>query len=393
VRGRGRALLLCAALAAAAACGGRRPPQELAAARALAASPLYAAARKLSPETWHAAEEALARAAAAAKKGDAQEARLASLEAQALFKTALVLADGKKAAARALEAKEKTAAHAAAAQKFSTLRRDAEKRFLKIVDYHFAQKDEAALMKSAFALDRGKFLALDEEGRAAWEAAHAPGLEKTLALAESYAAAAGLIVRACVAAGAQQQEAQEAIAAARAAKDGSWEARRPLVDDALLKAERLLVHARLLATPAPLENPAASDAAVALVKGATAGEALFFSSGLKGIALSAADPWDAGAGALSAAALSVVGKLGALVKGRTSVLLLVEAYAYPPQAKDAKAVSDAIAAAVMAALPVENAAGSGIAAVGRGAAPPPDPSSCVFAPCPGGRVDITIVNY
>jgi hypothetical protein len=282
-----------------AACGSKTVLPEISSAETLSGSKIAAAAKKLAPEPWKKGEAALAESRSLARKGKGLEAKLAALESMVYFKTAIAAAQEKIALERITKAKEDAARFGGEREKYAAMRQDAEARFLQIMAYHMEQKDEADLKRSSFETEREKYLKLSDSEKEKWNDAQKPALRKDLAYAESLLDVAGLIAARFGGPKAERDEAESADSAARGALEGSWESARPLVDDALLKAERLLVHQRIMAKPASLQNPAASTETLQMIKTGLKGEKVFIAAGLKGILISIENPWDAGASKLT----------------------------------------------------------------------------------------------
>jgi len=377
----------------AAACGSRILPSEIAAAEGLSKSSLSAQTMKLAPSEWQEGTAALEESRRLAKKGKTAQSRLKALEALIYFKTAIAVAKGKVAEGRIRKAKDDMAQYENEREKFATLRQDAEVRFLQIMAYHMEQKDEAFLRRSNFENEREKYLKLTLEEKEKWDKAHRPALEKNLLYAGSLVEAAKLITSRYGSGKAVQDEAIGAISAASDALDGPWETARPLVDEALMKAERLLEHQRIKAKPHPLENPASAEETLEMVKKNLEDKKVFVSASFKGILVSVENPWDGKKAELKDSALSVIEVLAGILKDGDDALVLIESYHFDKDAEKARIVSEAIGLTALSHFESKKLAADRVAAAGWGNAQVHDPGPCLVNACPGGRLDIVIVSY
>ena len=375
---------------AAAGCGSKTYPAELVDAEAMTKSHVAASAMKLAPSIWKKGTEALEKSRSLAKKGKAVESKLAGLEALIHFKTAVAVAEEKIAKDRLRQAQEGAAQYAAQEEKFRVLRQDAEARFLQIMSYHMAQKDEAAQRKSSFESERAKYLELDKKEKKSWDEAQRPILEKTLHHVRSLIAAADLVASRFGDLPSQRQEAESAAAEAEKALGGSWETARPLVDEALMKAERLLEHERIMAKPSALKNPATLEETLAMVKKNLEGKGAFVSATFTGILVSVENPWEGASAKLGSQAAGAVAEVARLLEGRENALTLVAAYHF---GKEPATASEAIALTAQANLEKGKLPAGSIAALSWGDATPFDAGPCLASACPGGRLDIFVVNY
>jgi hypothetical protein len=375
-----------------AACGSKTVLPEISSAEALSGSKIAAAAKKLAPEPWKKGEAALAESRSLARKGKGLDAKLAALESMVYFKTAIAAAQEKIALERIAKAKEDAARFGGEREKYAALRQDAEARFLQIMAYHMEQKDEADLKRSSFETEREKYLKLSDSEKKKWDDAQKPALRKDLAYAESLLDVAGLIAARFGGAKTEKDEAESADSAARGALEGSWESARPLVDDALLKAERLLVHQRIMAKPASLQNPAESKETLQMIKTGLKGENVFIAAGLKGILISVENPWDAGASKLTGRAVKVLEAIGGFVKGSKGALLYIQSYSFGEDGEKSRSASEAAAASAMQALEAFKLPAGSALSRGLGIGPIIDPGPCLAGQCPGGRLDVIIVQ-
>ncbi len=388
-----RAALLAAALVFAAACGTRSYPPEFHDAEAMTRSHVAAAAKRLAPAKWKLGADALELSRALAKKGKEPEARLAAMEALIHFKTAAAQAEGIVAGERIGDAKEMIRHYENEKEKFTVLRQDAEKRFLNVMAFHLEQKDDAQVRKSNFEKDREKYLKLSDEEKAAWDKEAKPGLKKNIQHAEALMAAAGLLVSDKSPAATQQAEARDALDAAAGALDGSWESARPLVDEAMMKAERLLAHARILAKPDPLENPASIPDTFKMMKKNLEPEGALVSVTFAGVLIALPNPWDGKNGALRDSAAGTLEEIAGILKGREHAAVLIQSYHFEADSQKADTTAEAMALTAQAKLEKGKVPAGSIAAKTWGNAVPYDAGPCLGQACPDGRIDIVIVSY
>jgi hypothetical protein len=393
LRAAAMAALLAAAALCAASCGARSYPSEFHDAEAMTKSHVAAAAKRLAPDTWKLGADALEQCRAYAKKGKEPEARLAAMEALVHFKTAVARAEGIVAEERIRDAVDLGLHYENEKEKFTVLRQDAEKRFLNVMAYHLEQKDDAQVRKSNFDKDREKYLELSQEEKETWDKEARPGLRKNLQHAEALIAAAGLLVSQGSPAAAQKAEAEKALETAAGAVEGSWESARPLVDEAMMKAERLLAHARILAKPDPLENPASDGDTFKMVKKNLEPLGALVSATFKGILVALPDPWDAGKGALTKSATKALEEIAGLLKGRERPLVLIQSYHFEADSDKADTTAEAMALTAQAGLEKGKVPAEGMASKSWGNAVPYDAGPCLGQVCADGRLDIFIVSY
>ena len=373
-------------------CSGAIYPREIAQAQALTESKLALSARKLAPDLWKLGSDALAASRESAGKGDGTDSRLLAAEAMIHFKTAIAVSMGKVADERKRSLKEDIARYESDREKFATLRKDAELRFLKVMSYHMEQKDEAELRRSSFENERKKYLKLTDEEKEKWDKLHRPALQKQLQSAAGLVEVARFIAFHFNELQAQQDEAEKALATASAALAGPWDTARPLVDDALLKAQRLLMHQRILAKPGLLENPAARADIFEMV-GKNLGGKVFVSATFKGILLSIENPWEGKKHGLKSSAAALLEDIAGLIGGGKEALVFIETYYFDKSEKISLETSDEIGKSAMNVLLDKNVDGERIAFKGWGAAASADSGPCLASACPDGRLDIIIVNF
>ncbi|MFH1434711.1 MAG: hypothetical protein ABIJ56_03245 [Pseudomonadota bacterium] len=373
-------------------CAGATYPREIAQAQALTESKLALSARKLAPALWKLGSDALAASLERAGKGDSTESGLLATEAMIHFKTAIAVSRGKVADERIRSLKEDMARYENDREKFTTLRKDAEVRFLKIMSYHMEQKDEAELRRSSFENEREKYLKLTDEEKEKWNNLHRPALGRQLQSAAGLVEVARFMAFHFGELQAQQDEAEKALATASDALPGPWDTARPLVDDALLKAQRLLMHQRILAKPGPIENPAARTDIFEMV-GKNLGGKVFVSATFKGILLSIENPWEGKKGGLKGSAAALIDDIAGLLGGGKEALVFIETYYFDKSEKISLETSDEIGKSAMSALLDRNLDSERIAFKGWGAVASADSGPCLSSACPDGRLDIIIVNF
>jgi hypothetical protein len=374
------------------ACGPPPPPAYITDVESLAAGPAAEGAEKRAPSLWKKASDALEKARQAHARGDDPAARSLALEASILFKTAMAVARQKKAEARIDGAEDRIAGASKELKKFTSLRIDSQSRYLELLSFHDAQKDASKAILAAFQKDREAFSKMSEEEKETWLAAESLRLGRLVQAARSSIAAAAFLGSDKILPS-ETKEANEALSKAEKAQDAGWENLRPLADEAFLRAERLLVHVRALAKPKPMSNPAADPQVVERFVKAIGGARVMVSATAKGILLSFADPLDEQTGALDEktregleTALGAAGKTG-------KPAFFIEAYRSEGcGAKGCEVDSRMIAELAAAALVSAGVPESDIATHGWGQEPAPDPGHCLAEACPGGRLDVVIVN-
>ena len=387
-----RIFALAIALSMLGGCSPATYPQEIAQAQALTESKLALSAKKLAPSLWKLGSDALAASRESAGKGDGTDSRLLAAEAMIHFKTAIAVSGGKMADERIRSLKKDIARYRNDREKFTTLRKDAEVRFLKVMSYHMEQKDEAELRRSSFINELDKYLKLTDEEKEKWDKLRRTALQKQLQSAAGLVEVARFIAFHFGVLQAQQDEAEKSLMTASAALAGPWDAARPLVDDALLKAQRLLMHQRILAKPGLLENPAARADIFEMV-GKNLGGKVFVSATFKGILLSIENPWEKKKGALNSSAAALLDDIAGLLGGGKDALIFIETYYYDKSEKISLETSDEIGKSAMNVLLEKNLDGERIAFKGWGSAASADSGPCLSSTCPGGRLDIIIVTY
>jgi hypothetical protein len=385
--------LVAAAALIAASCGARSYPSEFHDAEAMTRSHVAAAAKRLAPATWKLGADALEESRTFAKKGKEAEARLAAMKALILFKTAVARAEGMVAEERIRDANDGSLHYENEKEKFTVLRQDAEKRFLHVMAFHLEQKDDAQVRKSNFDKDREKYLKLSDEEKAAWDKEAGPGLRKNLQHVQALIAAAGLLISQGSPAAAQKAEAEQALESAAGALDGPWESARPLVDEAMMKAERLLAHARILAKPDPLGNPASDPGTFGMMKKNLEPLGALVSATFKGILIALPDPWDGKEGKLKGSAAGALEEIAGLLKGREAALVLIQSYHFDADSQEAGTTAEAMALTAQAALEKGKVPAEAVASRTWGNAVPYDAGPCLGKACPDGRLDIFIISY
>ncbi|MBW2260522.1 MAG: DUF4398 domain-containing protein [Deltaproteobacteria bacterium] len=386
-----RAVLLVVA-AALVSCGPPPAPSYITDAAGIESSPAAQDARVKAPALWKSATDALERARNAHAAGDEPRALALAMEASALFKTAIAVMREKKAGARIAAAERRIEEAGIELAKFKSLRIDSQARFLELHAYHETQKDAAKASLAAFKKDRDMMAGLEDGEKSKWLAVEAGRIATALQ------AAAGAVL-AAEALGCEKllpsetKETREALEKAQQAQGADWETTRPLSDDARLRADRLLNHTRTLNKPDPLENPATDAHLVERFVKALADTRVMVSATTRGILLSLRDPLDAKDGGLTDEALEAIGtSLGAMGDASKSVIL-VEAYLCEECSgevcieKSGKIALSAARELVNGGVPE-----SAVFSRGWGESPPPDPGHCLAEACPGGRLDILIVN-
>ncbi len=382
-------IVLAAALAA---CGPPTSPVYITDVASIESSPAAQGAREKAPALWKSASEALEKARQAHAAGDEPRARSLAMEASILFKTAIAVMREKKAQARIAAAEERIGEAGVELARFRSLRIDSQARFLELHAFHEAQKDAAKASLAAFKKDRDMLAGLDDGEKSKWLAVEAERIATVLQ------AAAGAVL-AAEALGCEKllpsetKETRESLEKARQAQAAEWETIRPLSDDARLRADRLLNHTRTLGKPDPLVNPAADAKLVERLVKALADTRVMVSATPRGILLSLRDPYDTKDGGLTDEALGAIDTaLGAM--GNTSkCVILAEAYlseGCTGEACDEKTGKIAQSAALK--LVDSGVPESAVFPKGWGRSPLPDPGHCLAEACPGGRLDIVIVN-
>ncbi len=365
-------------------CGPPPPPAYITDVQALADSQEAQKAKDRAPELYAKARDALDQAIAAHVGDDETLARSKALEASIVLKTAIAGARQKVAGARILAAQDRIARAGEDLERMRSLRLDAEQRFLSLVAFHDEQSDLATNLQSRFEADQQKVAKLDPAEIAAWEKVEQDRLARVLQGARCFVAAAEALGCAALVPS-ETGDTLSAIGNAGKALGDDWKILRPLVDDAALRAERLLVHTRAMSQPAPLDNPASDTKAVERFITALKGTGAMVSATRMGILVSIEDPLIEGQ--LSPSSVAVIVALdSALGDGIHPVL--VQSWAPSGCAgSDCDAKSEDIAEAALTAL------GTTVKATARswGNAPFSDPGHCLSGSCTAGRLDIVIL--
>ncbi len=382
-------IVLAAVLAS---CGPPPPPAYITDVASIEASPAAQGAREKAPALWKSAGEALEKARQAHASGDESLARSLATEASILFKTAIAVMREKKAQARIAAAEKRIEEAGVELARFRALRIDSQARFLELHAFHETQKDAAKASLAAFKKDRELLAGLDDEQKAKWLAVEAGRIATVLqAAAGAVLAAEALGCETLLPS--ETKETREAIEKARQAQSADWETIRPLSDDARLRADRLLNHTRAMSKPDPLVNPAADAGLVERFVKALADTRVMVSATPRGILLSLRDPRDAKHGGLTDEALAAIdAALGAMGDAPNGVILAEAYLSHGCSGEACTEKTGKIAQSAALRLVDGGIKESAVFPKGWGASPPPDPGHCIAEACPGGRLDILIVN-
>jgi hypothetical protein len=384
-----RAGVLAAAIALS-SCGPPPLPEYITGAQDLSSAPAAEDAREAAPSIYEKGRTALARAVEAHAHGDEQEARTAALEASIHFKTAIAVSRRKGAANRIADCEDRIAAAGDDLSRFTSLRLDTGQRFLKLIAFHEDQSDLAARLLSEFEADEKTLSELSGEQREAWLQVEGERLAGVLQGARATVLAAEVLgARELLASELAQME--QSLADAEAARDESWEVLRPLVDDASLRAARLLVHTRTLAEPGPLANPAADAALVERLVAALEGGGAMVVPSARGIVVSLADAWNVEEAALAPGVEETIGRLAEALDGATATVLVEGWLAEGCEADACGPASSSLAAAGAESLRATGLDAERIESHGWGDAPLSEAGHCLAATCEGGRLDVVIL--
>lgn len=387
-----RALPLVSVVAAVlVACGPPPLPACITDAEGIASGPAAAGAREKAPALWKQASQALDRAYHAHAAGDEDAARTHALEASILYKTALAVARKKNAGTRIAAARDRVAEAGSELERYKSLRIDAQARFLKLQAFHQEQKDLAKATHAAFKKDRDALASMGEEEKAEWLSVERKRIERVLK------AAAGAVLAAETLGcdkklPSETKETREALRKAEEARGAGWETLRPLSDEAWLRAERLLHHARVMNKPDPLENPAEDADLVARFVKAMEDTRVMVSATSRGILLSIRDPLDDASDLGQEARTALETALGAMGKAGEPVVI-IEAYRLEGcSAKECLEDSVSIAQQAASFLVSAGLVESSVISKGWGDSPPSDPGHCLVETCTSGRLDVLIVK-
>jgi hypothetical protein len=374
------------------ACGPPPLPACITDAEGIASGPAAAGAREKAPALWKQASQALDKAHHAHAAGDEEAARTHALEASILYKTALAVARQKNAGMRIAAARDRVAEAGSELERFKSLRIDAQARFLKLQAFHQEQKDLAKATHAAFKKDRDALASMDEEEKAEWLSVERKRIERVLK------AAAGAVLAAETLGcdkrlPSETKETREALRKAEEARGAGWETLRPLSDEAWLRAERLLHHARVMHKPDPLENPAEDADLVARFVKAMEDTRVMVSATSRGILLSIRDPLDDASSDLDQEARTALETaLGAMGEAEEPVVI-IEAYRLEGcSAKECLEDSVSIAQQAASFLVSTGLGESSVISKGWGDSPPSDPGHCLVETCTSGRLDVLIVK-
>jgi len=387
-----RVAVRAALLTLAASCGPPPPPAYITEAAGIASGPAAEDAMGKAPEIWKKASDALEKARHAFEAGDETKALSLAIEASILMKTAMAVARQMKARSRIASAEERIAVAGAALERFKSLRLDSESSFLVLQEFHDAQKDKAKILLASLEKDRKHLAGMSEKQKAGWLEAEQKRISRLLRGASGTILAARALGCDEIVPS-ETEETEEALRRAKEAEQAEWDVLRPLADDASLRAERLLVHTRTLHKPGPLANPASETALVERFVAAYAKTKVMVSATARGILLSIRDPRDAAGGDIASPATKAIEiALGAMGEP-SSATVLVEVFVSQGCGPDGCAAdSEEIAGLALDALVAGGVKASAVLAKGWGEAPPYEPGHCLAAPCPGGRLDVLIID-
>jgi len=371
-------------------CSGGVQVKEVETAQLYTAQKFAEIAKKYAPKEWMEGEKCLEESKSLLKKGKSDKARFKSLLALIYFKIATAIANQKVALTRIEQANKELESLEIEKNKIVALRSEAEDRFLKIMDYHNRQSDDALLMRRKFETDREAYLKLSDEEKKKWEKEMEKVLSKDIVYAETLIDIAHALNERCnCASPAQMTEAEKGLEDAKACKGGGWENVRPLTDNAILKAQRLIFHLRVMGKG--MENPASSETTLNMVKAKFDGTRVFIGSSIKGIVLSIENPWDNNQGKLSEDAVNFLNKVREIANQSEKVIVSVQSYFWG----DDEEGSDLIAKKIL--NETEKIIKSGeehrIKTIKRslGNGSVIDSGPCISKKCSGGRLDVIII--
>lgn len=371
-------------------CGPPPPPEYIVRVESLSASKAASGAREKAPALFKKGSDAIEAALKAHRSGDEELARDLALEASILLKTAIARAREKSATSRVESAEARVAAAEEELQRFTSLRLDTQKRFLILASYHDEQSDLAANLLSKFEADRKVLAGLEGEKRQKWLTVERERLARVLMGARgSVLAAAALGSQTLLAS--ETEETEAAVQRADDAMDDQWEVLRPLVDDASLRADRLLTHTRAMQEPEPLANPAEDDEAVARLVQALKGTKAMVSATRRGILVSLADGLDPKTQELSPEASSALVKLADALGPDPHPLLVETWMRHGCEPAVCMGASESLEDAAVKALTDAGEAPDSITSHAWGNLPIGQEGHCLATGCPGGRLDVLVL--